>query len=603
MSEPSIYQIPSLQTAAFITRIRKTFEANQSDDPGQKQYIVGAVMSDFNNALGREIAKWEPISEGDPPFSAKLNYFFSDLELDTTVLASQIETLSSAMVATHNLIKTEILHGIGENARLNNKMKTLQLYSTSVDNNMYVFGDSFISNELIDRNASPTSTAGEISGDGTLTLAKTAVSADPLVGAKVEVLPSSNGFLGNNQEYILAETTAELVNKGGSFVGQTNRHARLEEMVDNLPTTWIEYENILLSENDKAKAGNFNFKYIDDVNTTTRGRTVKWGDGPEDGLLVLDLMVTLKKPTVMNIFKLMAHELMDKDSHPIKIASVQVSSNKTDWELITPEDMWLTTEINVDTVKNSSNMSVGTAIWKFAPRLVSYIRITVEQSESISIDVGHPYFMTKEQVVYRRKDGKDAPVDTIDPSGALEKVIVPPKRAEGPIPPLSNPFKFYQEGRQINNMIESIEVFPGKRWVIALRDISGSETTYANKSVIVSKKFELPKIIDRVVLESDVEIASDFSAGSEWVKFFVSPNNGVNWYQISRVQDTYNDVPEILAFNDPTPVEFRDQNVGYYDTTGTVNSLRVKIELSRPADNKSITPIVRGYKLKIRTRD
>lgn len=602
MSEPSLYQIPSLQTAAFINRIRNTFEANQSDDPGQRQSIVGAIMSDFSHSLGREIAKWEPISESDPPFSAKLNSLFSDLELDSTVLATQIETLSSAMVATHNLIKTEILHSVGENARLNNKLKTLQLYSTASDNNMYIFGDSFISNELVDRNASQSSSAGEISGDGTLTLAKAAISADPLLGAKVDIMPSSNGFLGNNQEFIQTIGADQPHDSTGSFVGKTHRHADLKDLVDNLPTTWIEYENILLSTEDKTAAGNFNFKYIDDYNVETRGQTVKWGEGPKDGILVLDLMVTLKKPTVMNTFKLMANELMNKNNQPIKIASVQVSSNKTDWELLTPEDVWLTTNVNVDTVRHSSNMSVGSAIWKFAPRSVSFMRITIEQAENIAADIGHAFFMTKEQIAYKRKNGS-APTEAIEPGAAFEKVIIPPKRAEGPIPPLSNPFKYYEEGRQINNLVEDVEVFFGKRWVIALRDISGSETTYDNKSTIVSKKFELPKTIDRVVLESDIEVSSEFSTDSQWVKFFISPNNGVNWYQISRVQDTYNEVPEILAFNDPTPEEFRDQNVGYYDTTGTVNSLRVKIELSRPADNKSITPIVRGYKLKIRTRD
>jgi hypothetical protein len=192
------------------------------------------------------------------------------------------------------------------------------------------------------------------------------------------------------------------------------------------------------------------------------------------------------------------------------------------------------------------------------------------------------------------------------------------ERTPGPTPPLSNPGKYYDmasttvpnanpndTSNRLIQIIKRIELFRGKRWAIGIRDVSVDLVTYRQKSTMVSKPFRINGIVDRVAIEADTVIPTGFSESDVWVKFFVSPDNGLNWYQISRIQDDYLGIPEIIAFNDPLPEEFRENGIKYYTVNKTVDTLRVKIELSRPATSTSTasaTPIVHNYRLKVRKR-
>ncbi len=118
----------------------------------------------------------------------------------------------------------------------------------------------------------------------------------------------------------------------------------------------------------------------------------------------------------------------------------------------------------------------------------------------------------------------------------------------------------------------------------------------------MSKRFDIPGIVDRVALNADVSIPSAFGSGDDYVKFYISPNDGESWFQIGRIQDDNNDIPEIIAFNDPIPSELRESGVGYYDIEGDVTSIRFKVEFSRPESKVGLTPILKAYELKVKRR-
>ena len=116
---------------------------------------------------------------------------------------------------------------------------------------------------------------------------------------------------------------------------------------------------------------------------------------------------------------------------------------------------------------------------------------------------------------------------------------------------------------------------------------------------MVSKRFDIPGIVDRVAIEADIQIPDNYDLSIPWVRFYISPDDGATWHEVSRIQDDFLNIPEIVAYNDPTPKDLRDPAVGYYDVKGTVNSLRVKIEITRPDTDQYSTPVVKSYKLKV----
>lgn len=178
-----------------------------------------------------------------------------------------------------------------------------------------------------------------------------------------------------------------------------------------------------------------------------------------------------------------------------------------------------------------------------------------------------------------------------------------PVRQEGPNPPLSNPVKYYSAANVVGGgLTQRREFFEGKRWVIAVRDVSITSKVYSTAGSMVSHPFKAGGLIDRIALEADIVIPPNYPANTTWVRFYVSPDNGLTWLPIARVQDDFTGIPEVIAFNDPLPSEFRESGVYYYDSSKAVDSLRVKIEISRPYDQSSSTPVVKSYKLKMRRR-
>lgn len=603
MEEPTSYQINAAQIAAYASKIKRSIDRDVSNDPNSQLERVARISQEHAQKSGSSVAEWKPIQDGDPPISGLINGFMSDIELDSLILNEQLDILEASAIELYNSVKTDVLKAVSENARLANKLKTLQLYSSASDQSVVVFGDSFLSDELVDKVGFSGLATGDIDGSGVLTLARKDIAKNLMAKAEFKILPTSNGIPGNNHE--LVPDLADKDNKEPEFIGTEERYADPKAILDQLPTTWFEYESISISEEDKKKASFFNFEFVDDMKlkstgTSTAVPNIKWGSGPTGGKLALDFEIKIKTPSVINALTFFAQEFKDRNNPPLRISSVMVSPDGGTWNTLTPEDVWLTNDANLDNIVKASNLAIGAAKWKFEPQLVSYIRVSIVQDTPIDVVIGHTYYETKVEKKFVTKEKTGANGSKVKVS---EEVITPAHRTAGPIPPVSNPFKYNISNPYIGNLTMGLDVFNAKRHLIAVRDVAIGEVSYEAKSTIVSKKFQIQGVVDRVVLEADIEIPDTYSDSEEWVKFFISPDDGVTWRQISRVEDVYNDVPEIIAFNDPLPVEFREPNIGYITTSGTVNSLRVKIEVSRPADQPSSTPIVNGYKLKIRKQD
>src|SRR3990167_4659784 len=127
------------QALKLVQDLRQTYinNANTSEDVVAK---LRDVLTSLEDSLGSPLYKYESFAETEPPLSGKVNRIWDTIQYDINILQNQTDVLRAAAVFSHNILTTNILNASQENARLQNKAKTLQLYSNSRDPNIIVFG-------------------------------------------------------------------------------------------------------------------------------------------------------------------------------------------------------------------------------------------------------------------------------------------------------------------------------------------------------------------------------------------------------------------------------------------------------------------------------
>jgi len=538
---------------------------------GRVDDLVGRLreaLASFENSVGAPLLEFDPVSEGEPPLSSKINRLWDNMSSDINLLQRQVDVARAATIFSHNMIRNELTAVQLANARVANKLKTLQLYSKAVDSSVVVFGDYFRSEEFLDMKKVPEYQQTMLPGDGYITLAPSGDLEQLTDIADVYIAPSSNGFLGNLHE--IATVNAE---SGIVFKAESAPRRNLGDLVDAEPNTWIEYEHWLVSEGDRLHAGNRGFTY---QRETDAGVTeyIDWGVGPPGGVLRLVMDFDLRGVHAMNFISIVPFNLEDNINYPIKIAKIETSRDGTDWEGVFPQNIYIGSAINIQAARVASDIVIGEAIWAFAGRVCRYIRFVFEQSHSLTREMGHIYH--------------------IDKAG---------NRVDTPAPPEADPTSIYLGSKMSSGEFsQQREMFVAERWAIGLRDITISHINYLQEGVAITQPLRVGGVVDRVSLEAEISIPPEYDNSEGWVSFFISPDDGVSWFQISRVQDDFLGIPEILAFNDPLPTQFHESGVAYYNVPGAVTTLRLKVVLHRPPDLPATTPVLHSYQLKVRRR-
>lgn len=569
------------QALALISELNTAFAAGLVDTKNELTERLVSIISQYEATAGYPLYQFDPIVEDEPPLSAKINLSWEALRHDIAIMQQQLDILRASSIATFNYIAVETQKALGENARLSNKTKVLQLYSDSTDSSVITFADTFSSGDFIDSAAVNVSSRAQILNNTFLSLGLQGQRKNLLSGADIKILESSNGFIGNNQE--IQDPSRALINPISrepiyTFVAESLASPSMKTIIDEAPDTFFEYENYLVQEADRVKADNLNFVYGKNVTEQGQAEYVDWAVGPSDGVLKLSLELDLKSVQDVNYISYIPYGLPDNKNNPVKVHLVETSDNGTDWEAVNPKDVWVSPELNLRTARIASDAG-QMATWTFEKRTARYVRIHFLQPNPIEVPVGHVYYISAND---------NSPY---------------PKRVLGPIPPVTNPTRYYDPNSYaLTDKIQKREYFNGKRWAIGIRDIAVEQIQFVETSEIVTKPLRVGGIVDRVVLEAEVFIPKEFDSNVDWVQFFISPDEGTSWFKISRIQDDYLLTPEILAFNDPTPDEFHDPNVTYFSVPNAVESLKLKIVLMRPGDMPNATPLVRSYKLKVRKR-
>ena len=531
---------------------------------------------------------YKELNYGEPPSSFQMNLFLQSLGYDINVLLDEMNILKAASVHTHNFIKMEILKSELENQKLHNKIKTLQLYSQSEDSSILYAGDSFYDDGLIDWDKTPVGGRVELIRGDQISLGVASQSQVLDTSAEILIEEGSNGFVGNNQEVEPTTASGALI----FFKSESDNSTiskKLSFILDQEPSTFFEFEKYLVKQSDRDKAKNFNFKYS--LNGATEleylkglndgANTASWADNEDD--LRLIFTIDIGKIEKLNLIKLMPYGFVDNKNAPILIKSVSVSKDGGDWSVLTPENVWVANGIDQNSINlDGENIVIDTASFRVDAEEVQYIRFSIEQPVTLPAEIGHMFYHDPDE---QTADGEEK------------------TRFEGPIPSAARTWEEKQpQNSYQNSLIQKREVFQGSRWAIGIRDISALSVKYNETSSLISKRFFVPGGVDRLSLEADVELPDNFARNAMWVRFFVSPDDGNSWHQISRIQDDFLNIPEVIAYNDNTPVDLRLPGVKYIETDSTPVNLRVKIEMDRPTGDSTLTPIVRSYNLKIKQR-
>jgi hypothetical protein len=154
------------------------------------------------------------------------------------------------------------------------------------------------------------------------------------------------------------------------------------------------------------------------------------------------------------------------------------------------------------------------------------------------------------------------------------------------------------------------------RFAIGVRDIGIYSYIFSPISEVISKPFTSPKPIAKVSLTVDECVPKIFymSAGNEgteneWIKYFISVDDGSSWRRISPInhtatmsEDGVSLLPKVININSDISPSERRAGLEYIDTPSPVYQVRFKAVLSRPeniSDSESFTPLLSKYALKI----
>jgi hypothetical protein len=586
----------ALEKLRSLTRTYSTSKGRGADDISLE---LVKTLGEISEQVNGPSLTYKELEYGEVPSSFKMNEFLQSLAFDINVILDEMNINKAAAIFTHNFIKTELLKAEMENGRLHNKIKTLQLYSSNEDSSIIYAGDHFYNDEYIDWERTPIGSRVElIHGDQiSLGVASQLQVADS--GSKVTIGVGSNGFIGNNQEVFPPQSSESNIGSNVvtvdyiSFVqeGVTQPAKKwLSNIVDQAPDTYFEFEKYYVEEVDRVLAKNFNFQYqlvsgSEEYNYLAglgdQGGRISWGNSKDK--LSLNLIIDIGSSKPLNLIRFTPFGLSDNKNAPLLIKSVSVSNTKGDWTILGSENLWVANGIDQNTINlDGENIVINNATYRLSGESIQYIKFEIEQPVAIASHIGHMYYINSTEET-------DKSID--------------PQRLEGPVPGVDriwtekDPRSSYQ-----NSLTQRRERFLGKRWAIGIRDIGVYSTQYNESSTLISKRFYVPGSVDRLTIEADVEFPEGFSRDTAWVRFYISPDDGNSWNQISRIQDDFLNIPEVLAYNDNTPVELRLPGVKYVETASTPTFLRVKIEIDRPTGDNTLTPVVKSYRIKVKQR-
>jgi hypothetical protein len=108
------------------------------------------IVTEVNKYPIFQISKFEPVINGEPPSSAKMNTFISSASDDISIISKQLEYQTAMIVSLYNMFIAEVEKEFNFIDRIKSKVKILNTYSLSPSDSLFYYGDSFDTIDNVD---------------------------------------------------------------------------------------------------------------------------------------------------------------------------------------------------------------------------------------------------------------------------------------------------------------------------------------------------------------------------------------------------------------------------------------------------------------------
>jgi len=140
---------------------------------------------------------------------------------------------------------------------------------------------------------------------------------------------------------------------------------------------------------------------------------------------------------------------------------------------------------------------------------------------------------------------------------------------------------------------------------ISIRDISFGLEEYGDYAQMVSRKFDLSSEIEYITMSSEFKYSGELSSSNQdLIRYYISVDEGSSWKRISPIENAFNGIPEVLAFNQNIDQTFRLPGIEYFNQPAIPSSIKgflIKIEIFK-STGENITPMIYSYKVGAKVR-
>ena len=549
---------------------------NRISSRPQMLHAIYTAMRSFYESIGKPNMK--PRYAKDFPSSKDYNDTMNEIKSDMEIINLEYQTLDQVLQAAYSQVEID---RITISNLIDNTTKKYEKALSKMQhiNSGSIFVDSFISLKYFDKDACVKDAVTVNTNYKYISLA-----TESFEGlndkASIAILDGSNGFSGNTHQ-------VNLVNNDVKFVGDQGLKINLASVLDNNSETWFEYELYKINEEDKLQCLNLGFNYDEGIKWITDGN-----------LLIHHLSVTFDIPQLMNTITMAPFIAPDKDAAPALIKQITVSDGKG----------------TIRNILNDYEEFDSNKTYYFPKQYCKEVKFVITQELTYRTAIGHMYFKevgARNMDFFKKKEDNnsfrvDGNMPSVQNLGMLyddrQRHYLQPVAKYGDIIAEEQIIKnnLFTVPSDTNTKQSYIETLEANRFLIGIRDIAFSIYSYKSESEYVSVNYEAKKPITSVTMSANEFIPDVFSKDSDWIKYYISVNNGVEWHPIIPIglykQNGFNR----YLINSGISREFRSSDIGYIETAEPVYNIKVKIELLRPVDivdAEYFSPIVYEYKL------
>lgn len=547
--------------------------------PAELQHIVYHELQSFYESIGKP--NFKQIEAWGPPYSSDHNLMLEQLLTDLYTLYDEVKNMTKDIRSNYEQVELERQSFTKRISEVESLVKTI---STKIkeDLDVLIFQDSFSSVDYYNREGVRGVAAYLSADNGLLTLNR--IKGEEFNEYAQITIIKGDGLPGNTH-------VVRALDNHLKFDGEEELHINMADILDGNSDTWFEYEMFQIPQQTIDLTENKDFRYKE---------AVEW---IRQDILNMRCVIKIDFPKArnMNWVSFLPYIPSDRGAIAATIEKIVVSDDKGEHQGLGFED----------------DFNSGVA-YMFPRQKCKTITLYLRQDTSYPVLVGHPFFkqvnqedtsVLDEEHLHSgiRVHGVNPSIENIGVSYDTGKaeIIYPIRKFGDTIENESikkqNLFTAPSISATGETVLSGMEQVQAYRFMIGIRDVQLANYQFSTISQYVSVPFVSANPMKEVALDAQMEIPEGFSEG-DWVQFFISIDQGRNWYPIDLKDVHKENTKTRYLFNSKTPKEGRLDEVGYIESATDIFEIQVKIELSRPVeteDDAYYTPVVYGYELQV----